>query len=120
MYMTESRSPCEPSGDVSFYACPTFQKCYKFRDGDQLTSNATLNGLYEEQGGFCDCYNFWGYGVWPNCDTLSNASPIVLITTAILPFICYTYLSILVMITLWGLKKVRGGWDALCREVAYV
>mmetsp|Transcript_2053 Transcript_2053/g.3787 ORF Transcript_2053/g.3787 Transcript_2053/m.3787 type:complete len:567 (-) Transcript_2053:92-1792(-) len=104
MNETAPRPSCTPSGDVSLAECGVFKKCYKYR-GEQVGFNATLDELYSEAGGFCDCYSFWGYDSWPNCDRLSSSSPIILVAAGVLPLICYLYLHYLVWKTILELKR---------------
>ena len=67
-------SPCTPTGDATT-DCGPFQKCYKYDDYylDSPHKNETLHDLMTDSGGICDCYNFWGYGYYPNCESTSSA-----------------------------------------------
>eukprot|EP00520_Triparma_pacifica_P001124 CAMPEP_0118634590 /NCGR_PEP_ID=MMETSP0785-20121206/1627_1 /TAXON_ID=91992 /ORGANISM="Bolidomonas pacifica, Strain CCMP 1866" /LENGTH=558 /DNA_ID=CAMNT_0006525573 /DNA_START=122 /DNA_END=1795 /DNA_ORIENTATION=- len=75
---------CTPWGETSYVECGDFKKCYSY-NGEYADSNSTLDKLYSLHGGLCDCHATYGYGKFPNCDSLSSATFPILVSLVIVP-----------------------------------
>ena len=79
--------PCEPWGEASYEDCGDFQKCYTYRN-EFAKTNLTLDELYSDWGGICDCHATYGYGTgFPDCDSVSNATLPILCTCGVVPML---------------------------------
>jgi hypothetical protein len=96
---------CIPTGDATL-DCGNFMKCYEYDDYYKYV-NSTWHDSYVEKGGICDCYNFWGYGYFPNCQATSKASLSIFFMVCVIPYIILATGFYFSAKTIYDLRKLK-------------